>query len=79
MKEQRGQVVAVDADIGLCGDGGLGVQRDAGAGHPSMVRSLAPSPTAIASAGVRPRRAAISIQRVGLGLTAEDRFDDLRR
>ena len=42
-----------------------------------MSRSLAPSPTAIASAGVRPSRAAISAERLGLGGAAEDRLGDL--
>ena len=39
-----------------------------------MSRSLAPSPTAIASAAVRPRRAEISAERLGLGGAAEDRL-----
>ena len=76
--EQRGQVAMVDADAApAAATAGLACSATPVPASLSMSRSLAPSPTAMASAGVRPRRAAISAQRLDLGRAAEDRLGDL--
>ncbi len=58
----------VDADLRLLGNDGLGVERHSSAASCSIPRSLAPSPTAMTSAGRDPEPFRNVDERVDLGL-----------
>ena len=75
--KQRGQICVVDADIGLFGNRGLGVKRDAGAGqfqHAEVVGAVADRHDLGLCNTALARHV---MQRLDLGLSAEDRVRNL--